>query len=90
MPARSSCAGIAPSLAPTKLEDLNDRVREEVRRIDRFVQLLVDEKLALPFFTLQEILQSPRTRSAANAMIVAAKGKRRRAGSFEARRPPPD
>jgi hypothetical protein len=59
-------AGIAPSLAPAKLEDLNDRVRDEVRRIDRFVQRLVDAKLALPFFTLQEILQV-----AANEIIVA-------------------
>ena len=67
-------AGIAPSLAPTKLDDLNDRVRDEVRRIDRFVQRLVDAKLALPFFTLQEILQVASNEiGVANAMIVAAK-----------------
>ena len=67
-------AGIAPSLAPTKLDDLNDRVRDEVRRIDRFVQRLVDAKLALPFFTLQEILQVASNEiGVSNAMIVAAK-----------------
>ena len=67
-------AGIAPSLAPTKLDDLNDRVRDEVRRLDRFVQRLVDAKLALPFFTLQEILQVASNEIAvANAMITAAK-----------------
>jgi hypothetical protein len=67
-------AGIAPSQAPSKLEDLNDRVREEVGRIDRFVQRLVDEKLALPFFTLQEILQVAANEiEVANAMITAAK-----------------
>ena len=67
-------AGIAPSLAPTKLDDLNDRVRDEVRRIDRFVQRLVDAKLALPFFTLQEILQVASNEiGVANAMNAAAK-----------------
>jgi hypothetical protein len=67
-------AGIAPSLAPTKLDDLNDRVRDEVRRMDLFVQRLVDAKLALPFFTLQEILQVASNEiGVANAMIVAAK-----------------
>jgi len=67
-------AGIAPGLAPTRLDDLNDRVRDEVRRIDRFVQRLVDAKLALPFFTLQEILQVASSEiGVANAMIVAAK-----------------
>ena len=67
-------AGIAPSLAPMKLDDLNDRVRDEVRRIDRFVQRLVDARLALPFFTLQEILQVASNQiEVANAMIAAAK-----------------
>ena len=67
-------AGIAPGLAPTKLDDLNDRVRDEVRRIDRFVQRLVDAKLATPFFTLQEILQVASNEiGVANAMLVAAK-----------------
>jgi hypothetical protein len=68
-------AGIAPSLAPTKLDDLNDRVRDEVRRIDRFAQLLVEAKLALPFFTLQEILQVASNEiEVANAVIAAVKG----------------
>ena len=67
-------AGIAPSLAPTKLDDLNDRVRDEVRRIDRFMKRLVDAKLATSFFTLQEILQVASNEiGVANAMLVAAK-----------------
>jgi hypothetical protein len=67
-------AGIAPSLAPTKLDDLNDRVRDEVRRMDGFVQRLIDAKLALAFFTLQEILQVASNEiRVANAMIAAAK-----------------
>jgi hypothetical protein len=67
-------AGIPPGLAPTKLDDLNDRVRDEVRRIDRFIKRLVDAKLATPFFTLQEILQVASNEiGVANAMLVAAK-----------------
>jgi hypothetical protein len=67
-------AGIAPSLAPRKLEDLNDRVRDEVRRLDRFVQALVDARLALSFFTLQEILQVASNEiTVANAAIITGK-----------------
>jgi len=67
-------AGIAPETAPAKLDELNDRVRGEVRRLDKFVARLVDEKLALPFFTLQEILQVASSQiTAANTLIDAAK-----------------
>ncbi len=76
-------AGIEPTLAPAKLEDLNDRVRDEVRRIDRFVQRLVDAKLALPFFTLEEVLQVAANEiRVANATIVAVKeGRQEQDGS---------
>jgi hypothetical protein len=67
-------AGIAPSLAPARLDELNDRARDEVRRLDRFVQQLVDAKLALPFFTLQEILQVASNEiTVAGALITAAR-----------------
>jgi hypothetical protein len=67
-------AGIAPDLAPVKLDELNDRVRDEVRRLDRFVQRLVDAKLALPSFTLQEVVQvALHEIGAANALMTAAK-----------------
>ncbi len=66
-------AGFAPATAPATLEEVNDRVRDEIRRLDRFVQRLVDAKLALPFFTLQEILQVASYEiGAANALIAAA------------------
>ena len=66
-------AGFAPATAPATLDEVNDRVRDEIRRIDRFVQRLVDQKLALPFFTLQEILQVATTEiGAANLLIAAA------------------
>ena len=67
-------AGIAPERAPAKLDELNDRVRDEVRRLDRFVQRLVDAKLALPSFTLREILLVASNEiAAANALITAAR-----------------
>ena len=66
-------AGIAPESAPAKLDEINTRVRDEVRRLDRFVDRLVDLKLALPFFTLQEILQVASNEIAeGNAVIAAA------------------
>ena len=67
-------AGIAPDRAPAKIEELNERVRDEVARLDRFSKRLVDAKLALPSFTLQEILAVAANEiSAANTLIAAAK-----------------
>src|SRR5688500_2143694 len=66
-------AGISPATAPEKLEDLNIRVREEVRRLDRFVDRLISAGLATRTFTLQEILQvAVNEISVANAVIAAA------------------
>jgi hypothetical protein len=67
-------AGIPPATAPAKLDDLNTQLRDEIRRLDRFVELLVDRKLATPIFTLTEILQTASSEiSLANAVISAAK-----------------
>jgi hypothetical protein len=67
-------AGIAPERAPEKLEELNVQVRDEVARLDRFAKRLVDAKLALPSFTLQEIVAVAQNEiSAANRVIIAAK-----------------
>ena len=66
-------AGISPATAPAKLEDLNIRVRDEVRRLDRFVDRLVGAGVATRTFTLPEILQVASNEiMAANAMIAAA------------------
>jgi hypothetical protein len=66
-------AGISPAHAPEKIDDLNVRVRDEVRRLDRFVDRLVAAGLATRTFTLQEILQVASNEiSAANALIAAA------------------
>jgi len=67
-------AGIAPERAPDKIDELNVRVRDEVARLDRFVKRLVDAKLALPSFTLGEILAVAQNEiAAANRLIIAAK-----------------
>ena len=67
-------AGINPAMAPDKLDDLNDKLKDEVKRMDRFLQRLVDKKLALPYFTLQEVVQVAATElQAANAVLTEAK-----------------
>ncbi len=67
-------AGISPVMAPEKIDELNVRVRDEIRRLDRFLDRLVDLKLATRTFGLMEILQVASNEiSVANAMIAAAK-----------------
>ncbi|MDP2390145.1 MAG: metallophosphoesterase, partial [Acidobacteriota bacterium] len=66
-------AGFDPDTAPPEFDDMNTLLRTEVRRLDRFRDLLVAQKLALPFFTLQEILQVASNEiGTANALIAAA------------------
>ena len=49
-------AGIPPGNAPAKIEDLNTQTRDEIQRLDQFLDRLIDLKLATREFTLQEIL----------------------------------
>jgi Calcineurin-like phosphoesterase len=46
--------GISPDLSSTKIDDINARIRREIRQFDDARQALVDDKVLLPFFTLQE------------------------------------
>lgn len=46
--------GINPDLASTDLAQINDRIRGEIHQYDDTRQFLADEKVLLPFFTLQE------------------------------------
>jgi hypothetical protein len=70
--------GISPELAPQKLEDLNVRVRDEIRRLDRFVDRLVAAGLATRMFSLQEILAVASSEiGQANAVIAAAQAEGR-------------
>jgi Calcineurin-like phosphoesterase len=47
--------GIHPDLAKTKLDAMNNRIRDEIKAFDASKQYLQNEKLILPFFNLQEI-----------------------------------
>jgi hypothetical protein len=47
--------GIHPDLAKTKIDAMNNRIRDEIKAFDDSKQYLQNEKLLLPFFNLQEI-----------------------------------
>lgn len=46
--------GISPDLAKTKIDAINNRLRDEIKTFDTSKQYLVNEKVILPFFNLQE------------------------------------
>jgi calcineurin-like phosphoesterase family protein len=48
--------GISPSIAHLNLDTINGHVRDEIKTFDTIKQYLVDENVALPFFTLQELV----------------------------------
>ena len=67
-------AGIPPTNAPDTLDEMNTQVRDEIKRLDRFVDRLIELKLATRDFTLQEVLQVASGEiGLANARISAAK-----------------
>lgn len=67
-------AGISPEQAPAKLDDLNTQLKDEIRKMDAFVDALIDQKLATREFTLQEVLQVASNEiGLANARIDAAR-----------------
>jgi hypothetical protein len=67
-------AGINPANPPLKLEDLNNQTRGEIRRLDQFVDRLINLKLATRDFSLTEIMQVASSEiGLANARIAEAK-----------------
>ena len=76
--------GLHPDVAPRRLEDINKQVLTEIKRFDDYRRLMIDHKLILPFFTLQEMFAAAQAeveagRSAARAENngeVAAPGER--------------
>jgi hypothetical protein len=67
-------AGINPDSAPARIEDLNVQLRAEIKRMDAFLEKLIDLKLATREFSLTEILQVASGEiGLANAIIAAAK-----------------
>ena len=58
------------------IAQVESRVARELERVDRFYQQLVDKRLALPFFSLNEMLQVAAAEiRAVNAVAAAAKEK---------------
>jgi hypothetical protein len=47
--------GISPDVAKTKIDAINNRIRDEIKEFDTAKQYLQNENLILPFFNLQEI-----------------------------------
>jgi hypothetical protein len=68
-------AGPDPATDP-QVSEVESRVANELERVDRFYQRLVDKRLALPFFTLNEMLQVAAAEiRAVNEIAAAAKEK---------------
>jgi hypothetical protein len=47
--------GIHPDVAKTKIDAINNKIRDEIKTFDGLKQYLQNEKLILPFFNLQEM-----------------------------------
>ncbi len=68
-------AGISPD-QPATVDQVNARAREEMARYEAYFQRLIERKLALPFFTFQEVLQvSGAELETVSAVMEAAKVK---------------
>ncbi len=50
--------GIHPSLASLKVKEINQRIKDEIQAFDTYTQYMVQEKLILSFFTMNEIVSS--------------------------------
>ena len=50
--------GIHPNLAILKVKEINQRIKDEIQAFDTYTQHMVQEKLSLSFFALNEIVSS--------------------------------
>jgi len=67
-------AGINPANPPGKIDDLNAQLRDEIRKLDQFVDKLIDLKLATRDFSLGELMQVASSElGLANARFAEAK-----------------
>lgn len=67
-------AGINPLGEDLDLDGVEKRVQSQIERVDRYLRRLVDARLALPFFTLNEMLQVAASEiRAVNALLESAK-----------------
>jgi Calcineurin-like phosphoesterase len=47
--------GIKPEIAVLNVNQINDRIAMELKAFDAYLKYMVDEKIALPFYTLKEL-----------------------------------
>jgi Calcineurin-like phosphoesterase len=50
--------GINPEVAPKKLESLNEQAQKEITRWDRMRKQMIEQQIALPSFTFEELLEA--------------------------------
>jgi hypothetical protein len=50
--------GINPEVAPKKLESLNEQAQKELARWDRMRKQMIEQQIALPSFTFEELLEA--------------------------------
>ncbi|MGH9857941.1 MAG: hypothetical protein ACRD4B_08865, partial [Acidobacteriota bacterium] len=48
--------GISPKIGSMKISEINDRIRKELQLFDSLKKAMTEEKLILPFFTFNEII----------------------------------
>ena len=79
-------AGLNPARpVPKSIADVNERARADITRFDNYRRRVVDKKLALPSFTLQQMLEAGANelRAALQALEKAKAEKTEPAGSFD-------
>jgi hypothetical protein len=79
-------AGPHPDIEAASVDEINARIADEIARYDRFVSRLVRAELALPFFTLHDVVEVAHHQVVtANARIeeAAARGVRLMAHDFD-------
>jgi hypothetical protein len=65
--------GFNPQVAPKKLSSVNDQAEQELAAWDRMRKIMLDERMALPSFTFQELLEAGR--SELDRVVVEARTK---------------
>ena len=50
--------GISPKLAPVTVQEINDRIRKELALFDRCKKAMEEQKVILPFFTFNEMIDA--------------------------------
>jgi hypothetical protein len=50
--------GISPKIASMTVADINDRIRKEVQLFDRLKRKMIEQKIILPFYTFDEMIDA--------------------------------